>query len=268
MPFPILAHQAVVVPLKLRWPRWFSGTALCLGSAAPDVEYLVRDRGPGVAHTWIGQLTFCLPLTLLGFSAVAYVLVPALAPRAAGRLDQVARPPRGLADGARVIASALVGSASHLIADGITHRDGWLPRLLPPLAGARLGGFELLRILQYGLSLVGVVVGLLLLARFVRRARAVATSVTASRSGTIALVVGASAGAALGLFAARAVIRTPTNYFFHARLHAVGYTGFSVACGLFVGLVAGALACRVLDARAQRLLAPPSNPAGPPSNPD
>src|SRR5690349_25113242 len=75
MPLTFLSHQAVVLPLKIAAPRAVSGTALVLGSMAPDVEYFLRGYPTAtVSHTWLGQLTFCLPVTLLLFWIVTRVI--------------------------------------------------------------------------------------------------------------------------------------------------------------------------------------------------
>lgn len=42
MPGTLLSHQAIVLPLKLRWPARFSGLALVIGSMAPDFEFIFR----------------------------------------------------------------------------------------------------------------------------------------------------------------------------------------------------------------------------------
>lgn len=56
MPFTA-AHPALVLPIKARWPKFFSLTALAVGSMAPDFEFFIRFyplRGPG--HTLPGSL--------------------------------------------------------------------------------------------------------------------------------------------------------------------------------------------------------------------
>jgi len=42
MPFTFLSHQAPVLPLKIAAPRWFDGTALVLGSMAPDLFFVTH----------------------------------------------------------------------------------------------------------------------------------------------------------------------------------------------------------------------------------
>src|SRR6185369_10364428 len=127
------SHQAVVLPLKIRWPRWFSGQALVWGSMSPDFEFFLTGRTAWtIGHTLIGQFVFCLPLTLLMVWLVSRVMVRPLS--------------RFLPDGGafhlhdyrvlaqtttqpgywlKAIPSALLGSFSHVIWDSFTHSNGW-----------------------------------------------------------------------------------------------------------------------------------------------
>jgi hypothetical protein len=132
MPLTFLSHQAVVLPLKLAAPRWTSGTALVLGSMAPDVVYYVRGlpAGGAASHSWLGQLTICLPVTLVLFWVVTRIVAAPLAanlPSGGGlRLEEYrllrAQPPT-LRHWAVVAISALIGSASHLVLDRSS--GGW-----------------------------------------------------------------------------------------------------------------------------------------------
>ncbi len=135
MPMTFLSHQAVVLPLKVGAPRWFSGTALVLGSMAPDVEYHLRGYpSTTVSHTWPGQFTFCLPVTLILFLLVTRVIaepVAANAPEVLGlRVRDYARlrdQPATVAHWTRIVTSALIGSASHVALDEVTDRLGSRP---------------------------------------------------------------------------------------------------------------------------------------------
>ena len=65
MPIPLLSHQAPLLPLKMAWPRYFDGTALVVGSMAPD---LADSFGPWLAfqgHEPLAQLWWSLPVTLI-----------------------------------------------------------------------------------------------------------------------------------------------------------------------------------------------------------
>ena len=131
MPLTFLSHQAVVLPLKIAAPRWTSGTALVIGSMAPDVEYILRTYPGGViGHTWPGQLIFCLPVSIALFLIVTRIiarpLVAHLPDAGSLRLRDYAllrEQPTNLAHWFVVGACALIGSASHVVLDRLS--GGW-----------------------------------------------------------------------------------------------------------------------------------------------
>jgi hypothetical protein len=41
MPSTVLSHQGIVLPLKIRYPNKFDGTALCVGSIVPDITFIL-----------------------------------------------------------------------------------------------------------------------------------------------------------------------------------------------------------------------------------
>ena len=147
MPFTFLPHQAAVVPLKIWRPRWFSGTALAIGSMAPDLEYFLRGYPYGeVGHAWLGQLTFSLPLSLALVWLVTHVIARPLAANLP-ELDGfhlrdyalVAAHPDTAGRWLVIAASALVGSLSHVFWDGFTHEWGWAARRWPTVFWRPLG---------------------------------------------------------------------------------------------------------------------------------
>jgi uncharacterized protein DUF4184 len=131
VPLTFLSHQAVVVPLKVGAPRLTSGTALVLGSMAPDVEYFVRGYPTStIGHTWVGQLTFCLPVTMALFWVVTRLIAEPAAANAPEGGDLhlpdyalIRQQPVTARHWMIVAVSALVGSASHVLLDRIP--DGW-----------------------------------------------------------------------------------------------------------------------------------------------
>ncbi|MFO0658739.1 MAG: DUF4184 family protein [Polyangiaceae bacterium] len=136
MPFTYLAHQIVVLPLKNIRPRWFSATALIIGSVVPDLEYL-RDSShlpTRLGHSLKGQFTYCLPITLATVVVLTELVIRPLAKRFPknrlhlDELELVAAPIRSMRDAARVTLSALIGSFSHVILDGFTHAHMWPAR--------------------------------------------------------------------------------------------------------------------------------------------
>ncbi len=233
MPFPLLAHQAVVLPLKLRWPAAFSGTALCIGSLAPDLEYLLGDRGPGLGHTLGGQFAFCLPITVVATWGVSRLVVPAFA--SSGSTPSVSAGGVQQTSLAVVCYSALVGSASHGLLDGLTHRDGWGVRIFPHLADDGGVFASRARLLQYGISIALSVTAivLLLLWRRTRHPRPTWRIPTAAWAG-------AFLGGMFGVRQAGDVIRAPILYFVDGTLHAWGYLLFSFVVFGFVGVCVAA----------------------------
>ena len=153
MPLTFLSHQAVVLPLKMVAPSRTSGTALVLGSMAPDVEYFVRTYPTAtISHTWPGLVTFCLPVALVLFWIVTRVVAEPLAlhlpPGGEFRLSEytlLREQPNTLRHWGVVAASALVGSASHLVLDRLSgfwstlpigEPTSWLPREALPSSEA------------------------------------------------------------------------------------------------------------------------------------
>ncbi len=132
MPLTFLSHQAVVLPLKLGAPQRVSGTALVLGSMAPDVEYFVRGMPGGglIGHTWLGQIALCLPTTLVLFWLVTRIVAEPLAAHLPEGGDFRLRDYALLRDQpstarhwAVVAISGLIGSLSHVVLDRAT--GGW-----------------------------------------------------------------------------------------------------------------------------------------------
>ncbi len=142
MPATLLSHQALVLPLKMRWPRVFSGLALCIGSMAPDLEFIGRMTDDWLySHTLVAQLWFTVPVTLLLVWIIAALLVPTLLPYLREvrwlRLHDLAAlsPPTGVRGWLGAAASAWIGGMSHVLLDAITHgnHSGWLVPHFPVL---------------------------------------------------------------------------------------------------------------------------------------
>lgn len=142
MPATLLSHQALVLPLKMRWPRRFSGLALCIGSMAPDLEFIGRMSDDWLfSHTLFAQLWFTIPLTFALVWLITRLLVPALLPYLREvtwlRLHDIAaiEPPVGVRGWVGVSGSAYVGGVSHVVLDGVTHgnHSGWLVPSIPML---------------------------------------------------------------------------------------------------------------------------------------
>ncbi len=142
MPATLLSHQALVLPLKMRWPRLFSGLALCIGSMAPDLEFIGRMTDDWlVSHTISAQFWFTVPVSLGLVWIVSELLVPVLLPYLrdvpALRLHDLAAlaAPKGVRGWWTAAYSAWIGGMSHVLLDAVTHgnHSGWLVPWLPML---------------------------------------------------------------------------------------------------------------------------------------
>jgi hypothetical protein len=90
LPSTILSHQSIVLPLKIRYPQTFDGTALCIGSMIPDLDLLLP--GNRSFHA-LESLIVLLPLTYVGVILFNALLAPRLASMAQrphqGRIGQL-----------------------------------------------------------------------------------------------------------------------------------------------------------------------------------
>lgn len=168
MPFTF-SHPAIVLPLSWFSPRWFSVTGLVAGSLTPDFEYFLRMRMQGeYGHTLPGIVVFCLPvgllLTFLFHNVVRDSLLINLPRFLRSRLVQFTAFNWNAFFRKKwitVVASVVLGAASHIFWDGFTHADGYFVRTFSFLSGnIRLGTMEVevYRALQHGSTLVGGIV--------------------------------------------------------------------------------------------------------------
>jgi hypothetical protein len=175
MPFTYFAHQAIVIPLKWARPRWFDGTALCVGSMAPDFVYGLEGTPLSFgSHTIPAQLFYTVPVTWLIVTLLRARVAEPLGAQLPGRVGVEMR---ALAHSRHPVAvtltSAWLGGLSHVWLDGFTHASGWavqryavLRRVLFSFAGQDIPTWTLL---QYVGHTLGTMIGLLLVAALVRR---------------------------------------------------------------------------------------------------
>jgi membrane-bound metal-dependent hydrolase YbcI (DUF457 family) len=128
MPLTFPAHQAVVLPLKQRWPTHFDGVALVIGAAAPDLVYAL-GTSRSFAHSWGGMVVSALLAALYTIALKTWALpgVFRWAPTVNGADLSVfggatLGVPRSRALAACFV-SALIGSASHVAWDLFTHAE-------------------------------------------------------------------------------------------------------------------------------------------------
>jgi hypothetical protein len=118
-----------VLPLKIVRPRWFDGTALCVGSMAPDFSYPLGGWMLRQNHTAIGVVLLALPASLVICWAIrtwvascAFAHLPDLGWMRVHsyRVLATRRPAWWL-----TVSSALIGATTHVILDAFTHWDRW-----------------------------------------------------------------------------------------------------------------------------------------------
>ncbi|MEZ4451245.1 MAG: DUF4184 family protein [Nannocystaceae bacterium] len=178
MPLTFPSHAAAILPLR-RVPglRRLPTVALVIGSAAPDLVYLVGTLG-GAAHRPLGLLLYCLPAGLAAYLYLEALVLPVVAPslqaiapaswRAAVRWIVGPRPlPRGLRGWIAVALALVLGAATHQLWDGFTHAWLWPARVLYPEMTLAIAGrpVALARVLQHTSSVVGLGIVLVFLWR-------------------------------------------------------------------------------------------------------
>ncbi|MFX1391419.1 MAG: DUF4184 family protein [Promethearchaeota archaeon] len=69
MPSSVLSHQAPALALKVKFPKKFDGTALCLGTFIPDLNFIFdlffSTNFYVLTHSLIGQLLWTTPLAII-----------------------------------------------------------------------------------------------------------------------------------------------------------------------------------------------------------
>lgn len=249
MPFTFLAHQAPVLPLKLLWPRWFDGVALCVGSMAPDFAYVAAGTAWGfVSHSAWGLAWFCVPVAVVVSGLVRWLwpTVVAMLPgrwRGGGARLVGAAPPWWV-----TVSSALVGAASHVLVDAFTHRTGFGVQRWPVLAEApvtfRGAAVPMYKLLQIPGSVVLAAVAAVCLRSLVRRSEANVEVPAVSPERRRRFFAVAFAGLGVGLAVAwftRSMGGIPAFVF---RVASLGFVGVVVAA------VAASPRCGTLDCRA------------------
>jgi membrane-bound metal-dependent hydrolase YbcI (DUF457 family) len=162
MPFTF-AHSAAALPFK-RLP--LVPSALVIGTFAPDFEYYLRlapDHGFG--HTLLGTFVLTLPVALLVLWILhslvkrpATMLMPdEIRNRLASHLGDFHF--GGITRFLIILASLLLGIATHLLWDSFTHTNTWFyahwPLLRASLNLPVLGPTPYYKVFQHGSTVVG-----------------------------------------------------------------------------------------------------------------
>ncbi|MFE1173778.1 DUF4184 family protein [Streptomyces sp. NPDC058773] len=282
MPFT-LSHAAAVLPAirrtgAARGP--LVASALVAGSFAPDMTYYADSLVPGgmafgaVTHTPAGVLTVDVLVTavLVGGWLLVREPLTALLPRAwqgpvhrflRGR-SRRPRGPRELADLVGwFVVSAVIGATTHVVWDAFTHPGRWGTRLVPGLDGV-VGGLPVSTYLQYGTSaLAAAGMAVFLWPALRGRGGGAAAGGASTASGAAAVVPVLSVRLRLLLTAALVLWTAAGAVHRVLRAHAMyGPTAsaldhlptalFGAGAGLVLGLLAHAVAVRLLHRRALR----------------
>jgi hypothetical protein len=160
MPFT-LAHPIAAAPIWLGSKRRLDLPSLFVGSIIPDIEYfLTLQPNRTIGHTLLGVLIQGLPCSIVLLLVTRYVLMYpflALLPRQLGQRFPTLRsyfPLQGK-HLFNVVASVVIGAASHLVWDDFTHWDGWFVAH-SKLLQYQLGSVPIYQLLQYGCGVIGV----------------------------------------------------------------------------------------------------------------
>lgn len=173
MPFTF-SHPAIILPFTKLSHRYISGTAIIIGSLAPDFEYfLLLQKERIIGHTWYGAIVLDLPLTLI-FAFVFHNIVkkPLIAslpkPISARFTDtfQLDWKSYFMDHWFIVIYSALIGIYSHIFWDLFTHNTPYIMEHLPALLQTIYFGKISFPVYQF-LQILSTIIGFIIIAIFI-----------------------------------------------------------------------------------------------------
>jgi hypothetical protein len=229
-------------------PNYFNGTALVIGSIAPDLQNFWSTGAAAIdfGHTFEGQFTFCLPLTVGVVAVIGYLRLGEVIASRFGRrfawlstaATDITRP-SGLE---RAVMSAFAGSFSHIAFDALTHEA------IPARAHYHVHDitFSMHSIAQAVASVVGALITLACLrTMYMQNTR----EPPPRRAGAWFLVLAALAGGAFGVRAALPALRHPDWYFEAGRVYVWGYTLFLTVAAAGATMLIAAAVLRGVDAR-------------------
>lgn len=170
MPLSIFSHQAPGLALKVKFPKIFDGTALCLGALIPDFNFIFDFFFPinfyAITHSLIGQLIWTIPLAIIATYIFSRFLGPFCA-RIASKKGKLYEPLRyfgvdqwkhiknkNYSRNSWIIItySALIGGITHILLDWPAHKYVYL--LYPWIVGPNFD-FLFYSIVDYGMITIG-----------------------------------------------------------------------------------------------------------------
>ena len=166
MPFT-LAHPAVVIPLKKHLKKWGVLSALIIGSMTPDFSYfLPLGISRYETHSLSALLWFCLPVGLTFYYIYHILLAPVLLSISPQGFKQRLNANITLgklpsATFTAIVLSLLIGSATHIIWDLLTHPPHVLPSSLASwmnIVVIKFDGYtvQIYRLLQHLSTFLGI----------------------------------------------------------------------------------------------------------------
>lgn len=163
MPFT-LSHPSLFLPLIGVQRKWFSLTALIVGSMIPDFEYFIRMRiQSDYSHTLLSIFWFDLPLTILVAFIFYNIVRNSLYDNLPYFLQDRLKPLKKIdwnnyfIKNWFVVVCALIGIFSHLLWDSFTHETGFFVEKASFLSSDILI-VPVYKILQHGSTLLGAFV--------------------------------------------------------------------------------------------------------------
>jgi hypothetical protein len=162
MPFTV-SHAAAVLPLHRFGQGKLPMTALMVGSMAPDFGYFfAHDASRALTHSFASLPVFSLPVGLLVWLFYVVVLEKATITLLPDRWHTRFAHTDALTPSLllRACVAILLGATTHLLWDGLTHRDTFVTDAWPALLGPT-PGFSWMPIyhLLHGLSsVIGLVI--------------------------------------------------------------------------------------------------------------
>src|SRR5215831_17989502 len=165
MPFT-LSHAAAVIPFRR---THLVPSALVMGCFAPDFSYLLSlSRRVPFSHTLAGMFLLDFPLAMVAlwlFHTFMKQRMLMFVPN--GFRQRIKASATGFSFWpakhlALIVASILVGAATHLVWDAFTHNTSWLYQnwsfLRRPVELPHIGEMQMYKLLEYGSSAFGLVV--------------------------------------------------------------------------------------------------------------
>ncbi len=141
MPSGLFSHQVPGLVLKVKYPKKFDGTALCISTILPDINVLFNPFLPfevrNFTHSLLGLITLIIPLSIFLTIIFSRNIGPFLAKRAMKNrirakpmkylgIDKLEPLKNKIIDKRFFVVgfySALIGGLSHLLLDLPAHKD-------------------------------------------------------------------------------------------------------------------------------------------------